>query len=45
MSLNLGGFIYVTSASKGLNIVISHVIAKSFNSLKGSFLYASLPSL
>jgi len=41
MSLNLGGFIYVLSAANELNITISNVIAKSYQSLKGSFIYAS----
>lgn len=42
MSLNLGGFIYVLSAANELNITISHVEATNYQSLKGSFLYATL---
>lgn len=42
MSLNLGGFVYVLSGANELNITISDVVALNYQSLKGSFLYASL---
>jgi len=33
MSLNLGGFLYVLSATRELNITISHIEANNYQSL------------